>query len=166
MKFYPHYLPTIPFATSASITGQSLFLNNFSGIPVDTASLALNITGSTGENGTSALITGPDGPRGFIGSTGPVGDGIYLLPSSRATYCTCNIVLGGIATPPAPGDDLYACDPPQTTFYSSCDTVATSCQLFIDLACAVTVSNGLYAFDGKVYDAVGGTLTEIGTCGS
>jgi hypothetical protein len=163
MKFYPHYLPTIPFATSASITGQSLFLNNFSGIPVDTASLALNITGSTGENGTSALITGPDGPRGFIGSTGPVGDGIYLLPSSRATYCTCNTVVGGTATDG--GSGTYICET-GTTYYSDCGTIAAGCQVFIDLGCAVTVTYGLYAFNGTVYTATDGTLTYTADCGS
>lgn len=164
MKFFPHNLTTVPSAVSASITSQSLFLNNFSGTLVNTASFALNITGSRGSSGTSHLIVGPQGPRGPAGPQGPQGNGIYILPSTRATYCTCNTVLGGTATDL--GGGLYACDPPNTTYYSNCETIAGGCTVYTDLGCAVTVSNGLYAFDSQVYTAASGVLTLTAGCGT
>jgi hypothetical protein len=161
MKFFPHNLTSIPSAVSASITSRSLFLNNFSGTPVNLASVALNITGSRGASGISHLVIGPQGPRGPEGPKGPTGDGIYILPASR-TYCTCNAITGRTAALIEGG--LYNCNFTSTTYYSNCDTIAAGCILYTDLACVSTVSNGLYTFNNIVYTAASGVLTQTDTC--
>jgi hypothetical protein len=164
MKYFPNYLTTLPFSVSASIASQSLFLNNFASTPVDTASLALNITGSRGASGTSVTVIGDKGPRGFTGFTGPAGTGIYLLPATR-TYCACNIQVGREASDI--GGGVYDCtSAPETTYYSNCGTIADACVLYIDLACTSTVTNGLYTFGNLVYSTTSGVLTEISTCGT
>lgn len=88
MQFYPNNISvsTVASAISASFSQTSSLINNFSAISVtivDTASVGLNLVGSTGANGTSAgPISGPKGPRGNTGVTGPRGDSVYLLSSS------------------------------------------------------------------------------------
>lgn len=88
MKFFPHNLPLTSVATavSASFTKTGSFIANFSAIAVtrvDTASIALNLTGSAGAAGTSyGPIVGPKGAQGNRGVTGPRGDSVYLLSSS------------------------------------------------------------------------------------
>jgi len=165
MKYFPNYLTTLPFSVSASIASQSLFLNNFAGTPVDTASLALNITGSRGASGTSVTVTGGTGPQGFSGFAGPAGTGIYLLSATR-TYCACNIQVGREAIAVEGGG--YDCtSAPETTYYSNCGTIADACVLYSDLACASTVTNGLlYTFGNLVYSTTSGVLTEIASCGT
>jgi len=161
MKYFPNNLTTVPLAVSASITSRSALIDNFAGTPIDSASLALNITGSRGTSGISYLVVGPTGSQGPLGPMGPPGDSIYMLPASRATYCTCNTVVGGTATT---SDNItYICQT-GTTYYSDCGAIAAGCQVFTDLGCAETVTNGLYAFNGIVYTAAGGTLTYTNTC--
>jgi hypothetical protein len=87
MQFYPHKtsVNTIPTAVSASIAFTGSFIDNFSAIQVNrvlTASIALNITGSRGTDGTSVNIIGPTGPVGARGATGFRGGNIFLLSSS------------------------------------------------------------------------------------
>lgn len=88
MQFFPHNLPLTSVATavSASFTRTGSFIANFSAIAVtrvDTASLALNLTGSAGTAGTNyGPIVGPKGAQGNRGVTGPRGDSVYLLSSS------------------------------------------------------------------------------------
>jgi hypothetical protein len=87
MQFYPNNVPAneLGFAVSSSIAKTGSFIVNFSAIPVtivNTASLALNITGTSGTNGTGASLSGPKGPLGATGVTGPRGNSVYLLSSS------------------------------------------------------------------------------------
>jgi hypothetical protein len=87
MQFYPNNIPVsqLGFAVSASIANTGSLIANFSAIPVtrvNTASLALNITGSSGTSGTGASLPGPNGPQGPRGVTGPRGNNVYLLSSS------------------------------------------------------------------------------------
>lgn len=87
MQFYPHNInvTTIGFAVSASIANSGSFINNFAAIPINTiatASFALNITGSSGLNGTGAVVQGPTGPTGDRGVTGFRGKSVFLLSSS------------------------------------------------------------------------------------
>lgn len=87
MQFYPHNIPatTVGFAVTASLSLTGSFINNFSAIPiniVDTASLALNITGSSGTNGANFTITGPKGATGPRGDTGYRGDSVFLLSAA------------------------------------------------------------------------------------
>ena len=87
MQFYPHNISVsvVGSAVSASLSLSGSLINNFSAIPVntiDTASLALNITGSRGADGTGAAISGPKGATGTRGVTGFRGDSILLLSSA------------------------------------------------------------------------------------
>jgi hypothetical protein len=87
MQFYPHKtsVNTTAAAVSASIALTGSFINNFSAIEVNrvlTASIALNITGSRGTDGTSVDIIGPTGLTGTRGATGFRGGNIFLLSSS------------------------------------------------------------------------------------
>jgi hypothetical protein len=87
MQFYPNNIPgnELGFAVSASIARTGSFIANFSAIlvtRVNTASLALNQTGSAGAAGTGASLAGPKGPQGIRGVTGPRGDSVYLISSS------------------------------------------------------------------------------------
>lgn len=87
MQFYPHKISTqlVASAVSASVATTGSFINNFAAIPVNrvnTASVALNITGSVGINGTGVVATGPQGPTGDRGDSGYRGDSIFLLSSA------------------------------------------------------------------------------------
>lgn len=84
MQFYPHNIPTttIGTAVSASFSKSGSYIANFATALIDTASLGLNITGSTGTAGTSATVVGPKGATGVRGLTGPRGNSVYLLSSS------------------------------------------------------------------------------------
>lgn len=91
MQFYPHRVPltSVGSAVSSSITATSSFIANFASIPVTTASLALNISGSTGTNGTNTNFPGPKGERGPRGVTGFRGDSVFLLSGSWHSGASC-----------------------------------------------------------------------------
>lgn len=88
MKFYPHNIPlnVIGNAVSSSIALSGSYIGNIGASAsqrILSASIALNITGSPGANGTNAdTITGPIGQTGLKGVTGPRGLNIWLLSSS------------------------------------------------------------------------------------
>lgn len=87
MQFYPHNISTtiIGNAVSASLSLSGSLINNFAAIAINmvsTASVALNITGSRGANGTGAVVPGPQGATGTRGVTGFRGDNILLLSSA------------------------------------------------------------------------------------
>lgn len=99
MQFYPHNISTslVGSAVSASQAQSTLFLNNFSAMSiniVNTASVALNITGSRGADGTSITVPGPKGPAGARGVTGFRGNSVFLLSGSWHSGAACS-------TPPA-----------------------------------------------------------------
>lgn len=116
MQFFPHNLPLTNVATavSASFTRTGSFIANFSAIAVtrvDTASIALNLTGSSGVAGTNyGPIVGPKGAQGNRGVTGPRGDSVYLLSSSWHDESKAGASCAG--NPPAPANcwtvKLYA----------------------------------------------------------
>jgi hypothetical protein len=101
MQFYPHKISvnTTAAAVSASIALTGSFINNFSAIQINrvlTASIALNITGSRGTDGTSVDIIGPTGPVGARGETGFRGGNIFLLSSSwSGSACGGGATCGG-----------------------------------------------------------------------
>ncbi len=110
MQFYPHNISvgSIASAVSASKTNTGSFIANFSAISintVNTASVALNITGSMGIDGTSLQILGPTGPIGPRGETGYRGKSIFLLSGSWN--------VGTCEGPP------LICEGPYTLFNSS-----------------------------------------------
>lgn len=99
MQFYPHNTPVtlIGNAVSASAAVTGSFINNFSAIPittVDSASIALNITGSRGTDGASFAVAGPKGSQGIRGVTGFRGNSVFLLSGSWHSGAACS-------TPPA-----------------------------------------------------------------
>ena len=165
MKYFPNNLTTVPLAISASITSRSALINNFAGTPINTASLALNITGSRGSSGISYLVVGPTGPQGPIGPMGPPGDGIYMLPASR-TVCGCfTYTTFATATAPIDPEVNYTCGTPNNTYYSPSDTIGAGITLYTVPECqTTTVSNGFYAYNDNVYQASAGVLTFVGIC--
>jgi hypothetical protein len=113
MQFYPNNISAneLGFAVSSSIAKTGSFIANFAAISVttvNTASLALNITGSAGAAGTNASLTGPKGPQGARGVTGPRGDSVYLISSSWHDATR----MGASCSTPAPTNcwtvNLYA----------------------------------------------------------
>jgi hypothetical protein len=171
MKFFPHNLGgnQLPSAVTASITSQSLFLNNFSGTVVNTVSLALNISGSRGASGTSVLVAGIPGPVGDAGPQGDPGTGIYVLPPERTTYlATTQITLQG---------GSYVCGTPSQAFSSNCwairtlPGVGTGCTLYSGTGCNPSpASDGLYAVNvGSKFPVVysvndQGCMTYVADC--
>jgi hypothetical protein len=125
MQFYPHNVSstTIGSAVSASTATSASFINNFAGIAINTASIALNITGSAGASGTSVAVIGPTGSQGVRGVTGFRGNSIFLLSSSwsgsacGATGDPCNgpITLYAIG----PGFDECRTDQGSGTYYTT-----------------------------------------------
>ncbi len=90
-------------AVSASSAATSSFLNNV-GVPINTASLALNISGSAGANGSNAVIVGATGPQGDQGDPAANGLSIYLLAVARST-------CGGCGPGTIPSASVDTCDP-------------------------------------------------------
>jgi hypothetical protein len=187
MQFFPHNIPTskVYGAISASSALSSSLINNFAAVPVvasqrvSTASVALNITGARGTDGTSVAIYGPTGSVGDRGVTGFRGNSIYLLSASWHDFAS---------TPCAPippacyslefytvyeiGGGLYSCDfsetPPYnpTTLYTTTDPNVTPFDsgfpMFQDSLCTTQV--GQYYIMGAVnYGANPGLYRTLGT---
>ena len=94
MQFYPHNIPStfVGQAVSASRADTGSLINNFSAIPITTiatASIALNISGSRGADGTSQSVIGPKGDTGTRGVTGPRGNSVFILSGSWHTGSPC-----------------------------------------------------------------------------
>lgn len=108
MQFYPHNVSstTIGSAVSASTATSASFINNFAGIAINTASIALNITGSAGASGTSVAVIGPTGSQGVRGVTGFRGNSIFLLSSSWS-----GSACGSVGDPCLGPITLYAIGP-------------------------------------------------------
>lgn len=100
MQFYPHNVPVTSIATavSASLARTGSLITNFSAVGVtlvNTASLALNISGSRGAAGTSIAVIGPTGSIGPRGDTGYRGGNIFLLSGSwNVGTCTPGTCTG------------------------------------------------------------------------
>jgi hypothetical protein len=177
MQFYPHNISVsvVGSAVSASLALSGSLINNFSAIPVntiDTASLALNITGSRGADGTGAAVSGPKGATGTRGVTGFRGDSIFLL-SSAWSGSAC-------AAPPVncysfEFGDTYSvggnrfCDFENTTTYYSTDAIlsAGSSPMYYNSICTNLASNAnpLGAYISTAYSTNGsGVLQTIEAC--
>ena len=179
MQFYPHNISTtlIGNAVSASLSLSGSFINNFSAIPVNTvntASLALNITGSRGTDGTGAVVQGPQGATGTRGVTGFRGDSIFLLSSAwsgsacAAPPANCyphifypTYTLGGVRF----------CDFGNLVTYYSTDSAlsAGSSPMYYNSICTNLASNanplGAYAPTSTAYSTnASGILQTIEAC--
>jgi hypothetical protein len=170
MKFFPHNLGnTVVYqATSASIAGTTQYLNNFAGIPVSTASIALNIKGATGASGASyGPYTGATGPRGATGATGAKGLGIYVLASTRGScsspLCT-NLTNIGYTT------DIFApfyCYTGTSTYSTNTSgTITNGSVLYTGTGCGTIANNSGNLTDGTTVFSTdsSGIITIQGTC--
>lgn len=181
MQFYPNNIAVneLGFAVSASIARTGSLIQTFAAVPV-TASLALNITGSTGAAGTSAgPISGPKGAQGPRGVAGPRGNSVYLISSSWH-----DATKGGASCASAPAncyeytfytsyavDGTRYCDfgSPNITVYSTDSTLsAASSPMFLNSVCtnpALRQILGAYQPDSTAYSTDGGgTLQSLGVC--
>lgn len=178
MQFFPYNIPVTSVATaiSASSSPTASFLANFAAVSVNvvnTASLALNITGSKGEDGTGAVVPGPKGPTGDRGVTGPRGDSVYLLSSSwyDGSPCTAPETCVGYGFTSAYQDSFtftWICTSQIVATYRSTDTVLLQgSAMFSDTSCVNPLPDTpvIGAYSGTVYGVYDGFLTFVGTCG-
>ena len=179
MQFYPHNVPptTIGLAVSASMATSASFINNFAGIAINTASLALNITGSAGTPGTSVAVLGPTGSQGARGVTGFRGDSIFLLSSSWSGSACGSVgdpCLGPITLYAlGPGFDECRTDQGSVTYYTTSSLSilnsnmvgdADGVILYTNSVCSsVAVSNAIHNTQGVVFYTDGaGVITTTG----
>jgi hypothetical protein len=179
MQFYPHNisLTNVAQAVSASMALSGSFINNFAAIPVTTvatASVALNITGSRGVDGTGIIVVGPSGSQGPNGARGFSGKSIFLLSSSWHNFGT-----QPCATPPVQCDPInfgsvsvngtdYICDfGSLITYYVSTPFTGAGNVLYTNDICTRKAVNftPAGAYDQVVYntDANGSTIFSA-TC--
>ena len=178
MQFYPHNVPptTIGLAISASTATSASFINNFAGIAINTASLALNITGSAGTPGTSVAVIGPTGSQGVRGVTGFRGNSIFLLSSSWSGSacgsvgdpCLGPITLYAIG----PGFDECRTDQGSGTYYTTSSLGvlnstnvgdADGAILYTNSGCgSVAVSNAVHNGSVIFYTDGSGVITSTG----
>jgi hypothetical protein len=181
MQFYPHNISTalIGNAVSASTAATGSFINNFSAIPintVNTASLALNITGSRGADGTSVAVVGPKGATGTRGVTGFRGNSILLLSSEWHSGPPCDPVpvdcYSHVFYPTfVLGNERFcAFEEPGQTYYSTDLTLIDgSSKIYYNDICTTLASNsnplGAYGPTAFAYSTDGaGTLQSIDSC--
>jgi hypothetical protein len=176
MQFYPHNLPLskISNAVSASRAELTNYLNNFQSISVTvfTASLALNITGSSGIAGANYTKIGQKGSTGATGPQGFRGDSLYILSSSWNTgSCVpsdCFAINFGYGQ--LVGAE-YSCDfGSVTTLYSKESGLEVNDVLYSNGTCttlAANLSNLAYGPTNSVYSTNGsGVLSSPnGVCG-
>lgn len=155
MQFYPHNisLDLIGASVSSSIARTGSFIANFAAIAVnrvDTASVALNITGAAGTNGTGFAVFGPTGSKGATGVTGPRGLSVFLLSGSWNTgVCTGGTSCYGYSfattTVSPPG---WTCDNNSlTTIYSTSNVMGEGVPIFYDSGCISMITDYI-AFGG------------------
>lgn len=177
MQFYPHNISTtlVGNATSASFAISASFINN--SLPsapntVSTASLALNISGSRGTDGTSVSVLGPQGAIGDRGVTGFRGDSIFLLSSAwSGSACASppvNCYAFSFGDSYAVGGVRY-CDFTNPTTYYSTDVIlsAGSSPMYYNSICTNLASNAnpLGAYGSTAYSTNGsGILQTIEAC--
>lgn len=173
MQFYPHNLPItkIGFAVSASFTELTTYLNNFQNlsVTVNTASVAINITGSNGSAGSSYVKGGERGPTGATGPQGYRGDSLYILSSSwNAGACSpapCYAIDFGYSE----FDGVYySCNfANTTTLYASTATVTSGDTMYLNFSCTTLATNLTnLAYQNSAYSTNGsGVLSSaLGVC--
>lgn len=181
MQFYPHQLSTtsVGTAVSSSIARTGSLIANFSAISVttiSTASLALNISGAKGTDGTGASVTGPKGATGPRGVTGFRGNSVFLLsgswnigscasPISCYPYQFGNVILS---------EGQYICDFGSLATYYSSDPSAMqtgTSPMYYNSTCTSPVTSvsiiGAYGIDNTVYGTnASATASFVSTCNS
>ena len=180
MQFYPNTISVneVAFAVSASIARSGSLIEKFAAVPI-TASLALNIRGSTGTAGTNAgPISGPKGAQGQRGVTGLRGDSVYLLSSSWHDESK-----GGASCSSAPANcypydfwpsyrvgGVRVCDYSgfYITYYSTDLTLGAGSPMFYNEVCtnpALDQKLGAYQIEQTVYNTdANGDLVIVGSC--
>lgn len=177
MEFYPNNIPAtqIGFAISASRAATGSLIRNFAAVPV-TASIALNIVGTPGTNGTNAgPIIGPKGAQGTRGVTGPRGNSVYLLSSSWYSGPSCGAPPANcyafVFYPTYTVGGIRYCDFSDfsSTYYStdSTLTVASSPMFYNDTCTSpmITQRLGVPQDESTTYQTDGsGILQTLGIC--
>lgn len=145
MDFFPHRIAVtrVGNSISASKSPTALFINNFATTPINTASFALNITGSDGTAGSNYTVVGTRGVTGTTGATGFRGKHVYLLDVgwSTGSNTICYTITGiGISTydpnpdPPGPG---WFCDyGVSNTYYADAATLANGVTVYTTPSCS------------------------------
>lgn len=182
MEFYPHNIPltNVASAVSASFARTGSFIANFAAIEVTrvaTASVGLNLTGSTGVAGTGAgPVPGPKGAQGNRGVTGPRGDSVYLLssswhdPTKVGASCdtpvpeTCNEIVFGSSYQLG---GVWYCDfGVPNTYYTTDVIFVEGSPLYYNSNCTTgvgTVAN-VGAYISSVYSTTDNVTTIISPC--
>ncbi len=188
MQFYPHNISIseVGTAVSASLTATGSLINNFAALTIkviNTASLALNITGSRGADGTNVAVSGPKGATGDQGLQGYRGNNIYLLSSGWN-----DSVCGG---PPVtcygpftlykigPGIDACNTDQGSQTLYSDADSTIINSNivgdadgyiLYTNNTCTTTYANStpspVHNTQGAIFYTDGSGVISSSPCGS
>jgi hypothetical protein len=162
MQSYP--LGKVNFATTvttASVSLQSSFLTS----TINTASVALNFSGSIGPSGSGYTKVGATGVTGPTGPQGPKGFGVYLLSSTRATCCT---YLGDFSTDTSGGGGSNCSsytDGIRSVYSSDCTSIGNGCTLYLNSTCSTPAN--VYCFsDGSDYYCTNGSgvVTSTGGC--
>lgn len=130
MQFFPHRIPStrVSSATSASLALSASFVNNINTPSItitNSASLALNISGSAGSPGADFTKSGPRGPQGATGRRGARGQNVYLLSVgwSQSPASACYEIQAGSATLSGGG---FNCDFGVVTTYYTDASPSTS----------------------------------------
>jgi hypothetical protein len=178
MQFYPHNISTalVGSSVSASLALSGSFINNFEAIPINTvatASLALNITGSRGADGTGAVVVGPKGATGTRGVTGFRGDSVFLLSGSWHSGAPCtappvNCYAFDFGASYSVGGVRYCDFGSVLTYYSTDSTLsAGSSPIYFNSICTTLAANQttLGAYVSTAYSTDGsGILQTIEAC--
>lgn len=169
MEFFPHNIQlgksTIGSADTASLTVSASFIANFAAIRVDSASLALNISGSTGTDGVNYIKTGIEGDRGDDGERGYRGTSIFLLSSSWSTGSCIGVTCYAYQLQRYRG----TCNSGVLNTYYSTDTTFTNgSPVYYNFTCtdpAISV-NSIGQYGNSIYQTTGlGTASVYATCG-
>lgn len=141
MDYFPNRTPltTVGQATSASLAALATYIGNFSQLSVNTASLALNISGAAGTNGSNYTKLGATGSQGAQGGVGYRGDSVYLLSASWSVGSpqTCHEIAGvGIAVATS------TCDfSTPSTYYANASSVVNGTIMYYDSSCTLLAAN-------------------------
>ncbi len=168
MQFFPHNVSStsVAQATSASLAQTVSYLNNFATTLVNTASVALNFTGSAGVSGSNFTKTGATGLQGLQGARGPRGDSAYILAVgwSSTTPTTCN-AIPDVGTYNS-GTTICSFEN-SVTFYSTSSIIADGTIVYYDSACSSLVTNiSNLAISVKSFSTNGSGVVTIGAdCG-
>ena len=169
MQFFPHNVPIsiTNTAVSASLTQTAQFLYNLGTIAINTASLALNMSGSTGASGSNYTKTGATGPQGSTGPTGYRGNSVYLLSIARSTGSnTVCYTTDALGTATFNGVN-YTCNYGfAQTYYANASSLTNGVVLYYDSSCsslAVNLSSLSDPTSNAIFNTDGaGTITLTG----